>query len=178
MKILNVGCGSQTYGTHFVDLYPKREGVLKADVEKRLPFEDETFDEVYSRGLFEHMKNPNMAISEMARVLKRGGKLTVITDNASFWVWALGNTIHTGIYEKKSSAGEEDRHYALFTETHLRNHFRNSGLEVEKVEYTQEAVISRNPIKRTIVGIANKILRLTPFWRASYFHLKVVGRKL
>jgi hypothetical protein len=28
-KILNVGCGEETYGTHFVDFYPSRKDVIK-----------------------------------------------------------------------------------------------------------------------------------------------------
>jgi ubiquinone/menaquinone biosynthesis C-methylase UbiE len=50
MRILNVGCGNDTYGTHFVDLYPTRKEVIKCDVNKeRLPFPSNFFDVVYSR---------------------------------------------------------------------------------------------------------------------------------
>lgn len=50
----------------------------KASVEK-LPYEDETFDVVISTEAFHHYPNPDKAISEMNRVLKKGGEL-IITD--------------------------------------------------------------------------------------------------
>src|SRR3972149_5784116 len=85
-KILNVGCGNQTYGTHFVDKYPKRKGVIKCDIERgKLPFKSNQFDEVYSRCLFEHLKNPFHVLKEMHRILKPKGRLILITDNAGFW---------------------------------------------------------------------------------------------
>jgi len=40
---------------------------------------------------------------------------------------------HQGGY--KSGAGESDRHYVLFTEDHLRNHFKAAGLNVISVDY-------------------------------------------
>ncbi|HKZ42047.1 MAG TPA: class I SAM-dependent methyltransferase, partial [Candidatus Hodarchaeales archaeon] len=70
-RILNVGCGNDTYGTDFVDLYPVRDDVIRCDVEKeKLPFRDNTFDEVFSGNIFEHLKNPNLVLREMSRVLK------------------------------------------------------------------------------------------------------------
>lgn len=94
-KMLEVGCG-----TAFVSLYFAKRGyetycldinksILKAaeknfnnegvkgkfitgDVEKS-PFDDNQFDVVTSFGLLEHFENPEIAISEMVRILKPGG---------------------------------------------------------------------------------------------------------
>ena len=33
MKILNIGCGNDTYGTDFIDLYLQREEVIKCNFE-------------------------------------------------------------------------------------------------------------------------------------------------
>jgi len=58
-RILNVGCGEDTYGTHFVDLYPTRKEVIKCNVDKeKLPFPNNYFDEIYSKNLLEHLRNP------------------------------------------------------------------------------------------------------------------------
>ncbi len=38
-----------------------------------LPFSDQTFDVVLSTGLLEHFPDPSLIVSEMARVLRRGG---------------------------------------------------------------------------------------------------------
>jgi len=70
--ILNLGCGEQTYGDVRVDIYRGKADLL-ADVEKSLPFKDNILDEVYSRHLFEHLRNPSSVLGEMVRVLKPGG---------------------------------------------------------------------------------------------------------
>jgi ubiquinone/menaquinone biosynthesis C-methylase UbiE len=55
--------------------------------EENLPFTDNYFDEIYSRNLLEHLKNVGFAVKEMVRVLKPGGKLILITDNASYYLF-------------------------------------------------------------------------------------------
>jgi SAM-dependent methyltransferase len=137
MKVLNVGCGNSRYGTHFIDLYPQRDDVIKCDIEKqKIPFPDGFFDEVYSENIFEHMKNPNAALLKMLRVLKRGGKITVITDNASFWGWHTPiSKTHYGGYERNMDYGEDDRHFALYTTWHLENHLKDLGIKNIKIEY-------------------------------------------
>ncbi|MCU0641421.1 MAG: methyltransferase domain-containing protein [Candidatus Margulisbacteria bacterium] len=149
MKILNVGCGNQTYGTDFVDLYPQRPGVAKCDVDReKLPYADASFDEVYSDNMMEHLKNPNLVLSEMVRVLKKGGRLVIITDNASFWAYHLGAKTHYGGYEERLGQ-TEDRHYALYTAWHLTNHFRALGLQAIEREYLliKHKHSSRLPVK-------------------------------
>jgi len=135
-KILNVGCGKDTYGTHFIDLYPTRKDVLKCDVNKdEFPFPSNYFDEVIAIALFEHLTNPLNFLKESYRVLKKGGKLIIITDNAGFW-GIFGKT-HYGEYEKrrKKSGFEEDKHYALFTPNHLKNWLEYVGFRNIKIEY-------------------------------------------
>jgi SAM-dependent methyltransferase len=43
----------------------------------RLPFDDNTFDRVFSHALLEHLAEPNRAVGEMWRVLKPGGVVGV-----------------------------------------------------------------------------------------------------
>ena len=75
-RILNLGCGSEAYGTDFVDVYPSRKEVLKCNVGKeKLPYRKDTFDEVYSKNLFEHIPTPLNILKETKRVLKKGGKI-------------------------------------------------------------------------------------------------------
>lgn len=51
--------------------------LLQADT-FRLPFDDETFDDIFVCFLLEHLKEPDMALAELYRVLKKGGTITVI----------------------------------------------------------------------------------------------------
>ncbi|MCP3954705.1 MAG: methyltransferase domain-containing protein [Desulfobacterales bacterium] len=51
-----------------------------------LPFEDEHFDHVFVCFVLEHLKEPEMALAEMRRVLVEGGSITVVEgDHGSFY---------------------------------------------------------------------------------------------
>ena len=132
-RILNLGCGSDTYGTDFVDKYPSREKVIKLDMDnEKLPFKNNIFDEVYFKFVFEHLTNPLFVLKEIRRVLKSGGKLILITDNAGFF-GPFGKT-HYGGYEKLSPH-DDDKHYALFTTHHLENWLFKAGFKNTNVRY-------------------------------------------
>jgi len=135
-RILNVGCGNDTYGTHFLDLYPTRKEVIKCDVNKdKFPFPNNYFDEVIAIALFEHLTNPLNFLKESYRVLKKNGKLILITDNAAFW--GLFGKTHLGEYEKirEKEGISQDRHYMLFTPWHIKNWLSLAGFKEIKVEY-------------------------------------------
>ena len=170
-RILNVGCGTDTYGTDFVDMYPGREKVVKCDIEKGLPFKNGTFDEVYSKCIFEHLKNPFNTLVEMKRVAKKGGKVRVITDNGSYWVFALENRAHTGGYE--NGEHPDDRHYCFFTRNHLIHHFTKAGLEVEEVKFVE--YFSTSWTKKTVCVMIQNILKITPFRNMAYARIEIVG---
>ena len=139
-KILNVGCGNDTYGTDFVDLYPSRPEVKKCHFdEKKLPYKNNTFDEVFCKGVIEHVKDPGRLIREMKRVLKKHGKLVIITDNAHFLGFHIIGTMHTGGYEKHGrvggGSGSKDRHYSFYTINHLKNHLEMAGMKEIRINY-------------------------------------------
>lgn len=94
-KTLEVGAGSgrlscllalRGYETVCLDYIPEALQVARKNYEaagvkgvfvlgdgRDLPFEEESFDVVMSTGLLEHFKNPQIIVSEMTRVLKKGG---------------------------------------------------------------------------------------------------------
>ena len=53
-----------------------REGNLES-----LPFDDGTFDAMYSSRVFQHVDNPARAVSEVMRVLKPGGTFAIFLQN-------------------------------------------------------------------------------------------------
>lgn len=55
--------------------------VLIRDIAEGIPFGDETFDNVFCIEVLEHVHNPWNAISEIRRVLKPGGVLTISVPN-------------------------------------------------------------------------------------------------
>ena len=81
--ILNIGCGSQTFGDVRCDIYISEAADIICDA-LHLPFRSECFEIVYSKTVFEH-SNPLNALAEQKRVLRRGGQIIVITDNSGYW---------------------------------------------------------------------------------------------
>ena len=102
MKFLDVGCGGGAM-TRMVAKLAKRSKIYGLDVDEghiayarnmaqkehllnisyikgniySLPFNDNTFDFIWSRFLFEYIKDPLSALKELKRVVKRGGVVCV-----------------------------------------------------------------------------------------------------
>lgn len=166
-RVLNVGCGNETYGTHFIDLYPSRKDVIRCDLdEEKLPFPNNYFDEVYSRNLLEHLKNPGFVLKEMVRVLKKKGTLILITDYASYYLfhWKKSYSAH---YYNYKQYGEEDKHYALFTTKHLENFLEALGLKLIKMSlltwYEPKNHVVKYPSWNSKLALPNRILGHVPF---------------
>lgn len=112
MRLLDVGCGDGVHLDRIVKTF-KVKG-FGADVSKKsierakkqssknikyfvgsainLPFNNNYFDRVVSFDTLEHIEKQKKAISEMARVLKPGGKLLIYTINKNqkyTWNWCL-----------------------------------------------------------------------------------------
>ncbi len=121
--ILNLGCGNELLGDVRVDIIQTNATTHVMDLSLPWKFQSGLFDEVYSRNLLEHLPNPQFFFREAFRVLKRKGKLTLITDNAACLKYYVLGT-HTGGYVGGSllSRSGFDRHYSVFTMEHLRNH--------------------------------------------------------
>ena len=104
--VVEIGCGVGTDGIEFarnganyvgVDLTPNSVELTRerfnlfgvpgrfevANAEKRLPFPDASVDHVYSFGVIHHSPVPEKIISEIYRVLRKGGTFTVMLYNRS-----------------------------------------------------------------------------------------------
>ena len=122
-KILNLGCNEDIYGNFRVDVRPTKATTHVFDVEKGIQFPDEYFDVVYERSLLEHIRNVGFHLAEIHRVLKKNGKLTIITDNSSCLRYYIFRT-HTGGYMGHRQFLEHDgfdKHYCIFTPEHIKN---------------------------------------------------------
>jgi SAM-dependent methyltransferase len=99
-------------------------GVLRGDA-RRLPFPDATFDIVITSEVLEHIQDDVAAISEMARVLKPGGRFAA---TVPAWFpetvnWKLSDEYHA----PKSPGG----HVRIYSRTELVAKLRTAGLTVD-----------------------------------------------
>ena len=88
-KLLDFGCGSKPYKSLFtVDEYVgldtnqsghshKNENIDVLYDGKKIPFDDSSFDYIFSSEVLEHVFNINEIISELHRVLKVNGKILI-----------------------------------------------------------------------------------------------------
>ena len=88
-KLLDFGCGSKPYENLFkckeyigLDIKNKhhKKHSKKVDVfydGKILPFDNESFDSVFSTQSFQYISNPGDILNELNRVLKNGGSLLI-----------------------------------------------------------------------------------------------------
>jgi len=86
-KNLHLGCGGNPIpGWLNSDYLPKNRDILHLDVTTRFPFENGSFDNVFSEHLIEHMPvaDGRKMISECFRVLKDGGVLRTATPDLAF----------------------------------------------------------------------------------------------
>lgn len=87
-EILNLGCGFRHIkeGVN-VDINKIVNPDVVVDLEDgKLPFEDNTFKEVYAFHILEHIKNLIPLMNEIYRVMKIGGKLLIkVPQNEGIW---------------------------------------------------------------------------------------------
>ncbi len=87
MPGLHVGCGNRPIsGWCNVDVSHLNESVQYVDALKRLPFEDESFQYVFSEHFIEHLpfEDGIKFFKESCRVLRRGGVLRTATPDLDF----------------------------------------------------------------------------------------------
>jgi len=165
--ILNLGSGSSTYGDIRLDMTKNPNVTIIAEAH-HLPFKTETFDQVYSQNIFEHLRDPGTALKEQERVLKHGGTLVLTTDNATYWRNILTTKSGHTTYKTQNP---NDMHYALYLPFHLRNYLSQTTLTITRTEYVK-------PREWGATGAINKLLRLVPFLNhASYGAFKITATK-
>lgn len=88
-KLMDFGCGSKPYENLFsvtsytgVDVQQTGHNHRHSRVDvfydgKKLPFENEYFDCVFSSEVFEHLFQPDLLLKEINRVMKSGGKILI-----------------------------------------------------------------------------------------------------
>jgi SAM-dependent methyltransferase len=133
-RVLDAGCGRRTRLAHYrgriahlvgVDLDEPAgrsnstlDSFIRADLCAPLPFEDASFDLVYSNFAVEHLPAPLAAFREWRRVLRPGGSLVFLTSNhANPYLWAAGllpQRLRVAVKRAGPGAAERDVFPALY----------------------------------------------------------------
>ena len=105
MKEIKVELGSGRYpkdGYITVDLYKEVNPDYVLDLEKdKLPFNNNSVDELFSSQVFEHLKSHDNVMKESHRVLKKDGKLII---EVPYWSseGAFRDPTHVRFFSEKS----------------------------------------------------------------------------
>ena len=128
---VNLGCPKRCPGWTCID----KRGDPQWDVYdwlEAMKSERNTVTELRTKNLLEHLPDPGSFLRLCRQVLQRGGKFTLITDNAAFipfyfpiWVRHFGVGAHS--VNRYAVDNCNSVHYMVFTKMHLENLLNVSG---------------------------------------------------
>ena len=72
-----------------VDSSHRYKNMTPADLNRALPYEDNSFDLVWCAEVIEHLSNYKQTIQEIERILKPNGTYIITTPNSFFWLHYL-----------------------------------------------------------------------------------------
>jgi len=99
---LNVGCGKKKMGEYInLDCNPFVNPDVCRDIEKGLPYNDYTFDEIFCEQTLEHIKDLVFVMNEFYRTLKIGGRLKLSVPLIS-GKWAFIDPTHVHYFIPES----------------------------------------------------------------------------
>lgn len=122
---INLGCGNKKKeGFIGVDKFPCDAVDKIADIEKPLPFESSSVDEVWMDNVIEHIKDIPQLMKELHRICKNEAQITIITPHfSSAGSWRDPTHVH---------------HLSYFSMDHFESkevaHYTGGGFEVSKKE--------------------------------------------
>ncbi len=186
-RILDVGAGSGLFSfllrkwcgceVRALDLRPVRRRwageeveVEGCDVEReRFPFPDESFDCVVCSEVLEHLlHSPSHMLSEIRRVLRRGGVLVLSTPNAVKLAVRLKVLLGKELCHYRSfyASPPSDRHHKEYTLSEVRELLSEHGFRVERI-FCRNTTSWRGTSRYTSPGqrlLVDLLLAATHLW--------------
>ena len=200
--LLDAGCGSgRVFQYRFdetqrprliagVDVTGEPQGNGNIDAAARadlaaLPFRDETFDIAISSHVAEHLTQPERVFGELARTLRRGGRLLILTPNKWHYVTLsaalMPHAFHLKFNRWRGVDGRDIFRtvYRANTAGRLRSLYEGAGLEVERLEQFEtepEYLAFSTPTYALGVGFERMVNRFDAL-KHLRVNLLAVGRK-
>lgn len=187
--VLDAGCGRTTRLRFYRDRIARLVGVdndleagrenpyldefVAADLEDRLPFDDQSFDLVYANFVVEHLRRPELVFAEWSRVLRPGGRLVLVTSNRASPLMAVAVRIprRARLTIKRHGAGAVERdvyptRYLANSAARLAQLAESVGLRAVSIEFV--ATAHRYAARLPGAGVLLKALeRVLPASRRS-----------
>jgi ubiquinone/menaquinone biosynthesis C-methylase UbiE len=134
-RYLHIGCGDNILPSPFENLDTRNlPGVDHVSEAFPLPFEDNTFDLVYSSHVLEHFKKSEtqLVVNEWVRVLKPGGviRMSVPSFEALIKIYELSGDMEYIIGPLMGGQTyDQNFHYNMFDKKRLTIYLENAGCE-------------------------------------------------
>jgi SAM-dependent methyltransferase len=160
------------------------DAAARADL-GRLPFRDASFDIAISSHVAEHLTEPERVFAELARVLKPGGRLLILTPNRWHYVTVssalLPHRFHL-TYNRWRGVDAHDifpTRYRANTAGRLRALYAGAGLRVERLEqFETEPEYLAFSLPTYALGVAyERVVNRFDALRGLRVNLLAVGRK-
>jgi SAM-dependent methyltransferase len=126
---------ASTGGRYVRAAYAPRKGETQVDMQA-IPFPDDTFDTVIHHNVLEHVADDHQALTEIARVLKPGGR-TILTV-PFFDAWAK-------TYEDPSIAKGAERDLHFNKDDHLRLYGRDFLERLARAGFSYTTYVAEEP---------------------------------
>ena len=179
-RILDVGCGDgfhlnllrkfgkKTWSLEGIDINKHaveaatRSGLqVHLGVVEEIDLPNENFDLVFLIMTIEHVEKPDAVLHVIHRLLKKGGRLVIVTDNTNSIDFKFFKSGHWGGYHFP-------RHWNLFNHRSLSKLAEKTGFEIERLTTITSPVNWVYSIHNTLVD------RKKPKWLIDYFTLKSI----
>jgi SAM-dependent methyltransferase len=200
--LLDAGCGSGRVFQYRFDAARRPRLIVGVDVTAeprgnenidagaradlgRLPFRDAVFDLAISSHVAEHLVEPEQVFAEIARVLRPGGRLLVLTPNRWHYVPLIASVVPHALHVRYNRwRGVDARdvfrtRYRANTARRLRRLYEVAGFAVERIEQFEtepEYLAFSAPTYALGVAYERAVNRLS-LLRNLRVNLLAVGRK-
>lgn len=179
-RVLDVGCGSGEWLSFMRKLGWQAEGIdfdekaVKAARQsgfevgcgavEQQHYPDERFDAVVLNHVIEHVPDPVATLKECRRILKKGGRLVLMTPNSS----SLGHSV----FKQDWRGLEPPRHLHVFSNQSMRALLEKSGFKKISVHsHIADSVISDSLRLRKTSNGSGGAANYSPAFRTLLFNL-------
>ena len=160
------------------------DAAARADL-ARLPFLSGTFDIAISSHVAEHLTQPDEVFRELARVLKPGGRLCVLTPNRWHYVTVSASLLPHRFHLKYNQWRGVDAHdifptvYRANTAARLRSLYEAAGLRVEELQqFETEPEYLAFSLPTYALGVGyERVVNRVDLLKGLRVNLLAVGRK-